>query len=303
MGMFDKVKSKTKEFQDKQAEKQKQNAETRLVKQEHQQKVKEGEAILKSIMGSNLMRNVTFTQRMRDHGISSFKVSTTWGKMNKQIKSELQNGTLQPENVSERIDELLIEYGNPEKMQKNAEKAERNAIKAQQQAEIQAEKDRQKAMQLGVIGYDFKCQLHEQRVSTLGNVKEDIIDGYCFVEEDKLTIKKISIFLKSQMGDKIIPYANINAIDYDKAGAFHITSSIVISTTGFDAVVLKHTTEENFQLLYEAWLNFNTKPNEQQVTNETPQTSNADELIKYAQLYKEGLLTEEEFEAKKKELL
>ncbi|MBE6047742.1 MAG: hypothetical protein E7213_04940 [Clostridium sp.] len=105
------------------------------------------------------------------------------------------------------------------------------------------------------------------------------------------------------MGDKIIPYANINAIDYDKAGAFHITSSIVISISGFDSIVLKHTTEENFQLLYEAWINFNSKTNQQQVTNETTQTSNADELIKYAQLYKEGLLTEEEFEAKKKELL
>lgn len=32
-------------------------------------------------------------------------------------------------------------------------------------------------------------------------------------------------------------------------------------------------------------------------------TSNADELLKYAELYKQGLLSEEEFEAKKKELL
>ena len=32
-------------------------------------------------------------------------------------------------------------------------------------------------------------------------------------------------------------------------------------------------------------------------------TNNVDELLKYAELYKQGLLTEEEFEAKKKELL
>lgn len=32
-------------------------------------------------------------------------------------------------------------------------------------------------------------------------------------------------------------------------------------------------------------------------------TSNADELLKYAELYKQGLLTEKEFETKKKELL
>ena len=103
------------------------------------------------------------------------------------------------------------------------------------------------------------------------------------------------------MGDKIIPYEKINAIDYDKAGKFHVTSSIVISISGFDTIILKNINDENFKLLQNAWLNFNDKSNESNNTIiESNRSTNADELLKYAELYKQGLLTEEEFEAKKK---
>lgn len=55
--------------------------------------------------------------------------------------------------------------------------------------------------------------------------------------------------------------------------------------------------------LLEKYNNFN---NDSDVTDNDASnndTSNADELLKYAELYKQGLLSEEEFEAKKKELL
>ena len=55
--------------------------------------------------------------------------------------------------------------------------------------------------------------------------------------------------------------------------------------------------------LLEKYNNFN---NDSEVTDNNAShndTSNADELLKYAELYKQGLLSEEEFEAKKKELL
>ena len=160
---------------------------------------------------------------------------------------------------------------------------------------------------LGVVGYDFKCTLHEKRMSTWGGQKEDIVDGYCFVNEDRLIIKKISVWMKSQMGDKVIPYSKINAIDYDKAGKFHITSSIVISISGFDSIILKFTTEEDFRQLHDAWLSFNNRPSEPasnyQEIFEAPKFSAADELLKYAELYEKGLLTKEEFDLKKEQLL
>lgn len=96
---------------------------------------------------------------------------------------------------------------------------------------------------------------------------------------------------------------NINAIDYDKQVVGR-TSGIVISVSGFKPIVLQGATDENFQLLNDAWLNFNKKSNESvQKIVETNTLTNADELLKYAELYEKGLLTDEEFAAMKKKII
>ena len=63
--------------------------------------------------------------------------------------------------------------------------------------------------------------------------------------------------------------------------------------------ISKETVDE-VQQRYEKFINEKNVSNTVQINQET---SNADELLKYAELYKQGLLSEEEFEAKKKELL
>ena len=119
-----------------------------------------------------------------------------------------------------------------------------------------------------------------------------------------MIIKKFSAIRKSPLGDKIIPYSNIKAIDYDKAHGLHVTNSIVIVIGGVAPVVLKHTLPQHFELLHNAWLNFNSKPNVSAPTVvEANQPSAADELLKWHDLYEKGVISEEEFEAKKKELL
>lgn len=278
--------NKAKELNEKNKEKREEREEIKRIKQEEKQRIKDGEDIIKSIMGTNMVRNVQFNRRIIDQGVSNLKISSVWGKINKQVKSELHEGTLELEQIPKRIDQLLVQNGNPERMQEKIEKSRRSEIK------------------LGVEGYDFSCVLHEKRMSTFGGQKEDVLNGYCFINEDRLIVKKISVFTKSKMGDKVVPYANINAIDFDNAGKFHVTSSIVISISGFDSIILKNTTEENFRLLHDAWLNFNNKSNESIPTIiETNKVSNADELLKYAELYERGLLTKEEFDMKKTQLL
>lgn len=54
--------------------------------------------------------------------------------------------------------------------------------------------------------------------------------------------------------------------------------------------------------LHEKYNNFISTSNATEINNSSKPTA-ADELLKYAELYKQGFLTEEEFEAKKKELL
>lgn len=55
--------------------------------------------------------------------------------------------------------------------------------------------------------------------------------------------------------------------------------------------------------LLEKYNNFISSSNVAENNSSSQSTTSADELLKYAELYKQGLLTKEEFEAKKKELL
>lgn len=285
MEFLNKALNKAKELDEKQREYFEKEKEKNEIKKQEKERIKDGEDIIKRIMGSNMMRNVQFNNQIINQGVSTFKINSVWGKVNKQIKKELHEGTVELRDIPERINQILAQYANPEKIEKKNKKIQRELVKA------------------GVEDRDFSCVLYEERRSGFNNKKENLVKGFCYVNEDKLVIKKLSFFKSRDLGNKVIPYGNINAIDYDKQVVGR-TSGIVISVSGFKPIVLQGATDENFQLLNDAWLNFNKKSNESvQKIVETNTLTNADELLKYAELYEKGLLTDEEFAAMKKKII
>lgn len=285
MGFLNKALNKAKELDEKQREYFEKEKERNEIKKQEKERIKDGEDIIKRIMGSNMMRNVQFNNQIINQGVSTFKINSVWGKVNKQIKKELHEGTVELRDIPERINQILAQYANPEKIEKKNKKIQRELVKA------------------GVEDRDFSCVLYEERRSGFNNKKENLVKGFCYVNEDKLVIKKLSFFKSRDLGDKVIPYGNINAIDYDKQVVGR-TSGIVISVSGFKPIVLQGATDENFQLLNDAWLNFNKKSNESvQKIVETNTLTKSDELLKYAELYEKGLLTDEEFAAMKKKII
>lgn len=285
MGFLNKALNKAKELDEKQREYFEKEKEKNEIKKQEKERIKDGEDIIKRIMGSNMMKNVQFNNQIINQGVSTFKINSVWGKVNKQIKKELHEGTVELRDIPERINQILAQYANPEKIEKKNKKIQRELVKA------------------GVEDRDFSCVLYEERRSGFNNKKENLVKGFCYVNEDKLVIKKLSFFKSRDLGDKVIPYGNINAIDYDKQVVGR-TSGIVISVSGFKPIVLQGATDENFQLLNDAWLNFNKKSNESvQKIVETNTLTKSDELLKYAELYEKGLLTDEEFAAMKKKII
>lgn len=285
MRFLNKALNKAKELDEKQREYFEKEKEKNEIKKQEKERIKDGEDIIKRIMGSNMMRNVQFNNQIINQGVSTFKINSVWGKVNKQIKKELHEGTVELRDIPERINQILAQYANPEKIEKKNKKIQRELVKA------------------GVEDRDFSCVLYEERRSGFNNKKENLVKGFCYVNEDKLVIKKLSFFKSRDLGDKVIPYGNINAIDYDKQVVGR-TSGIVISVSGFKPIVLQGATDENFQLLNDAWLNFNKKSNESvQKIVETNTLTKSDELLKYAELYEKGLLTDEEFAAMKKKII
>ena len=285
MGFLNKALNKAKELDEKQREYFEKEKEKNEIKKQEKERIKDGEDIIKRIMGSNMMRNVQFNNQIINQGVSTFKINSVWGKVNKQIKKELHEGTVELRDIPERINQILAQYANPEKIEKKNKKIQRELVKA------------------GVEDRDFSCVLYEERRSGFNNKKENLVKGFCYVNEDKLVIKKLSFFKSRDLGDKVIPYGNINAIDYDKQVVGR-TSGIVFSVYVFKPIVLQGATDENFQLLNDAWLNFNKKSNESvQKIVETNTLTKSDELLKYAELYEKGLLTDEEFAAMKKKII
>ena len=189
MGMFDKVKnnsvvSKAKELDEKSKTRKQERAEMYRIKREMDEKIKVGDEIIKRIMGTKMVRNAQFNMKISRQGVSALKISSVWGKINKQVKSELREGNLELDEIPGRIDQLLVENSNPKKIQENAKKAE----KAQKI--------------LGVEGYDFACTLHEKRMSAFGNQKEDVINGFVLLMRIGLLLKKLVYSQKQTWGTK-----------------------------------------------------------------------------------------------------
>ena len=132
-------------------------------------------------------------------------------------------------------------------------------------------------------------------------------NAYVIINKDNIEIIKESVWLKSNMGTRKLYFYNITSIDFDARGKLHASSSAIINTKSAEHVQLKFITKENFDLMnnaFESYLEKTHNPQQTpQIQQNIPTTSNADELLKYAELYEKGLLTKEEFEMKKAELL
>ena len=146
----------------------------------------------------------------------------------------------------------------------------------------------------------FKCTLEERRYSTFSNTNERRVEtGYVILNDEYLEICKEGVFIKSNLGSRKVYLKNVASIDFDKRGIFDLSSSVIINLKSSEFVELKNINKddaESLVKLYEEFINRENAP-----ANNT--TSSADELMKYAELYEKGLLTEEEFNQIKKNIL
>lgn len=99
-------------------------------------------------------------------------------------------------------------------------------------------------------------------------------------------------------------YDNIASIDYDAHGLLHLSNILDINLNSSGKVQLKYVDDEMVNLVtgkFNQYMNNKTLIISDEGGNGS--NRNIDELMKYADLFERGLLTQEEFEQKKKELL
>jgi len=295
------------------------------IKNENDSKIKNGkefEKKLKELCGGTLP-NDAFDERARKHGtLTGIAGSPPHNSDYKDImREEFYSGTLKIEDMEKRLDELFdldVKTLNLKINKKNEDTSvfktqeDLNILFGEEYAEEFRMKDktyRKEALfkDYGINtdeAYCFDCTIEERRSSTFSNTdRRNVDNAYVAVLDDYIAIIKESVWLKSNMGMRKVYFNNVTSIDYDTSGKLGLSSSLFIHTHSGEHVQLKFVSKDNVdevQKRYEKFLNEKDVPTSVQINQET---SNADELLKYAELFKQGLLTEEEFEAKKKELL
>ena len=261
-----------------------------------------------------------YLAKLRERNINPLDANSVYTK--KILKKEYENGKLSIHAIEERIDELLgldirtIKYNvldkgydtslikTPENIQNFLEetldgKANQTFNKEYRQ-KVLFEKYGINAEE----AYCFKCAIEEQRKHTFGNDSYNkTSSAFVALFDDYIAVAKESAILQADLGLRKIFFRNVASIDYDAMGKVSLSNSLFINLKSSEAVHFRYLSEKDVfevQKRFENYMAEKDTPNMVQINQEY---SNADELLKYADLYKQGLLSEEEFETKKKELL
>ena len=246
------------------------------------------------------------------------------------LKNEIGNETLDYDDIEARLDELMkldvdvlnnkIKYKQDtslfktqqdindflgvkytEKYNKSLEKARAKNFEKERKKEDKIRKIGEK-FNIDLTGKTwFKCNIEEVKYSTFQNQPNRNIDtAYVIINRDNVEIFKESVWIKSNMGTRKIFYDNITSIDFDARGKFHLSSGMIINTKSAEHIQLKNVSEKNYNLLNDAFENYIKKPSETAIIS---QSSKADDLVKYAELYEKGLITKDEFIKLKSEII
>lgn len=259
-----------------------------------------GEEKLKSIIGGQIVRNRSFYRKMAINGIRN--TPKAWHKINSQIRKELKEGTLYPEGIEKRIDELIVEISpNSRIITEN----EVNALKVDNLKNDILSKGRvaifipyqKSGVNDAIVGGAF--------LGEWGTVLGALNEGDTSWKTTDLLFIEDGIRVKST--GHVILYEDIKKVILGEKGRlFSIVSVITNSGENFvyrtgnqNAVASKSIIEDNMPKI-----NPNITPKTVESNDNVANKSNdeADILLKYAELYEKGLLTKEEFEMKKAEL-
>ena len=133
--------------------------------------------------------------------------------------------------------------------------------------------------------------------------KEDRRRCYVKVLEDRLILDKTGIMIRSDLGTRTIYFSDISSIDFDKSGMFHVTNSVKLIMRGGEFITLIHVGPKEYDLINNKCKLYKENQYNTKNLNSNSSQNTSDDLLKYAELYEKGLLTDDEFKSFKQKLL
>ncbi len=273
-----------------------------LQKPDHDEK--EIKDLINKNIASAFKTQQPFAELLLLNGCPKIKLGLIGSKIRKELLYEAENDDLTADTVMPRAYELIAKFLKISEVKTfddiGIENSNHEIISKK---ELLKEKDIEEKFGVDLTNKQwFQCTIEEIKYSTFSNQPQRNIDNaYVIINEDNFEIIKESVWLKSNMGTRRLYFYNLTSLDFDARGRLHASSSVIINTKGAEHVQLKFVTKDDFDLMnnaFESYLEKTHKPRQS-----IPIASSADELLKYAELYEKGLLTKEEFDMKKSELL
>ena len=255
---------------------------------------KEFENKLKGLCGG-FTNNDVFKDKLKKHGLS---LNTPNLQYKNILKNEYSLGKITINNVEERLDELLSEnLSTKELVNKNSELGmEKAKIKKQPKIESKVEeilKDKKVTIKIpqkmdAIQGAAIGALAMGKVGMTLGA----LTGGETTWRITKLLITDTGLTIK--MNGQSITFDEIVNLEIVKPGDFQKPIFTITSKYGNNMI---------FSCEHKEALEIVLREKIPEADTVEDSNNNVDDLMKYAELFEKGLLTKEEFEAKKKELL
>ena len=255
---------------------------------------KEFEKKLKELCGG-ITNNDNFRAKLEAHGLSTNTPNLQYKNI---LKKEYSLGKINIDTVEERLDELMSEnLSTKELVDKNSKLGmEKAKIKRQPKIEAKVEeilKNKNVAIKIpqrmdAIQGAAFGAIAFGKAGMTLGA----LTGGETTWRSTKLLITDTGLTIKKN--GQSVTFDEIVNLEVVKPGDFSKPIFSITSKYGNNMV---------FNCEYKEALEIVLRERISEVDTVEDSSSNVDDLMKYAELFEKGLLTKEEFEAKKKELL
>lgn len=250
----------------------------------NKEEVKAGEKKLKEITGGKLIRSPTFFKKMTVNGIKNKE--KTLHHVRTQIKKELNDGTLRASGVERRVDELLLEASPNNRLitlqEINASKTQSLKSNILQKGKVVISIPYQKSgVNDAIVGGVF--------LGNWGSVLGSLNEGEIAWKTTDLLFLDEGVSVKST--GHVILYDNIQ--------------KVIMGEKGFAFTVVTIITHSGENLVYKTG-NDNAEASKSIIEDNIvvpKDTASIDDLVKLAELHEKGLLTKEEFEMKKSQIL
>lgn len=257
-----------------------------------EKEIKRGEQKLKSIMGGKILHDVEFIRLLKINSISN--TSKVWSNINNQIKEELKSGALTYEDVESRVYQLILMESPNDRLITLAE------VDA-----IEIENKKRNILSKGslYIQLPYKSSgvgdvvIGSAVLGRSGAVLGALNEGEVKWNETKLLFMDNGINVKST-GDVVL-YEDVKNVILGEKGFLHTIITVVTHNGG--GLIFK--VSNNDASAVKSIIDDEITTIENNVPVEGVIDDNIDILMKYADLFERGLITKEEFNRKKDELL